>query len=57
MSEFVVAYPAKKSDLRHLLGLGIPSEVAIYALLSTNLASHEAAFAFIFEIDEESGKL
>ena len=57
MAEYLKQNPTKKATLRQLMSYGIMTEIAIYALLSTDSESLEAALAFIFERDEETGTM
>ena len=57
MAEYLKQNPTKKATLRQLMSYGIVTEIAIYALLSTDSESLEAALAFIFEQDEETGTM
>ena len=55
MAEYLKQSPKNNVTLHQLISYGIPTEVAIYALLSTGSQGHEAALTFIFEKNEHNG--
>ena len=57
MAEYLKQNRNKKQELNRLLSFGMTMEVAVYSLLCTESESAEAALAYIFELDENTGMM